>query len=105
MEQIIFFAVAAIALASAFYFVFARNPLYSILSLVVTCCSIAAIYFLLNAQFLWIVQLIVHAGAIMILNLDIMMMLKPNKADESQQQNLSKFIGLLAAGKFLTGRL
>jgi len=42
MEQIIFFAVAAIALASAFYFVFARNPLYSILSLIVTFFSIAA---------------------------------------------------------------
>lgn len=105
MEQIIFFAVAAIALASAFYFVFARNPLYSILSLIVTFFSIAAMYILLNAQFLGIVQIIVYAGAIMVLFLYILMMLNLNKADESKKQNLSKFIGVFAAGILLTGLL
>lgn len=105
MEQIIFFAVSAIALASAFYFVFARNPLYSILSLIVTFFSIAAMYILLNAQFLGIVQIIVYAGAIMVLFLYILMMLNLNKADESKKQNLSKFIGVFAAGILLTGLL
>ena len=56
MEQIIFFFVSFLALASAFYFVFARNAMYAILSLIVTFFSIAALYILLNAQFLaiWI---------------------------------------------------
>lgn len=105
MEQIIFFFVAAIALGSAFYFVFARNPLYSILSLIVTFFSIAAMYILLNAQFLGIVQIIVYAGAIMVLFLYILMMLNLNKADESRKQNLSKFIGVFAAGILLIGLL
>ncbi|AYO58151.1 NADH-quinone oxidoreductase subunit J [Chryseobacterium sp. 6424] len=105
MEQIIFFLVALLAVASAFYFVFARNPLYAILSLIVTFFSIAAMYILLNAQFLGIVQIIVYAGAIMVLFLYILMMLNLNKADESKKQNISKFIGVFAAGILLIGIL
>ncbi|AZB22769.1 NADH-quinone oxidoreductase subunit J [Chryseobacterium manosquense] len=105
MEQIIFFLVAFLAVASAVYFVFARNPLYSVLSLIVTFFSIAAMYILLNAQFLGIVQVIVYAGAIMVLFLYVLMMLNLNKNDESKKQNLSKFIGVFAAGILLIGLL
>lgn len=105
MEQIIFFLVAFLAVASAVYFVFARNPLYSVLSLIVTFFSIAAMYILLNAQFLGIVQVIVYAGAIMVLFLYVLMMLNLNKNDESKKQNLSKFIGVFAAGILLIGIL
>lgn len=105
MEQIIFFLVAFLAVASAVYFVFARNPLYSVLSLIVTFFSIAAMYILLNAQFLGIVQGIVYAGAIMVLFLYVLMMLNLNKNDESKKQNLSKFIGVFAAGILLIGLL
>ena len=105
MEQVIFFSVAAIALASAVYFVFARNPLYSILALIVTFFSIAAMYILLNAQFLGIVQIIVYAGAIMVLFLYILMMLNLNRADESKKQNLTKFIGVFAACILFIGLL
>ena len=105
MEQIIFFLVAFLAVASAVYFVFARNPLYSVLSLIVTFFSIAAMYILLNAQFLGIVQVIVYAGAIMVLFHYVLMMLNLNKNDESKKQNLSKFIGVFAAGILLIGLL
>jgi NADH-quinone oxidoreductase subunit J len=105
MEQIIFFVVALLAITSGFYFVFAKNPLYSILSLIITFFSIAALYILLNAQFLGIVQIIVYAGAIMVLFLYILMMLNLNKGDESKKQNLSKFIGVFTAGILLVGIL
>lgn len=105
MEQIIFFLVAFLAVASAVYFVFARYPLYSVLSLIVTFFSIAAMYILLNAQFLGIVQVIVYAGAIMVLFLYVLMMLNLNKGDESKKQNLTKFIGVFAAGILLIGIL
>lgn len=105
MEQIIFFIVALMAVTSAVYFVLARNPLYAILSLIVTFFSIAAMYILLNAQFLGIVQVIVYAGAIMVLFLYILMMLNLNKADESKKQNLTKFIGVFSAGLLLIGVL
>lgn len=105
MDQFLFFLVAFIAVASAVYFVFVRNPLYAILSLVLTMFSIAGLYILLNAQFLAIVQIIVYAGAIMVLFLYILMMLNLNKKDEGSKSNVMKFIGVLTAGILLVGVL
>ncbi len=105
MELIIFFIIAFLAISSAVYFVFARNPLYAILSLIVTMFSIAGLYILLNAQFLGVVQVIVYAGAIMVLFLYILMMLNLNVEDESKKQNLLKFAGIFAGGLLLVGIL
>ncbi len=105
MEQILFYLLGGSALASAVYFVFAKNPLYAILSLIVTMFSIAGLYILLNAQFLGIVQIIVYAGAIMVLFLYILMMLNLNKEDESKKHNINKFIGIFAAGILFIGLL
>lgn len=101
MEQILFLFVSFVAIVSAVYFVFARNPLYAILSLIVVMFSIAGLYILLNAQFLGIVQIIVYAGAIMVLFLYILMMLNLSKEDESKKQNLMKFAGVFSAGLLL----
>ncbi|GGG57982.1 NADH-quinone oxidoreductase subunit J family protein [Epilithonimonas arachidiradicis] len=105
MDQILFFIVAFIAIASAVYFVFARNPLYAILSLIVTMFSIAGMYILLNAQFLGIVQIIVYTGAIMVLFLYILMMLNLNKEDESKKGSLPKFIGIISVCILFVGML
>ncbi|UQB70402.1 NADH-quinone oxidoreductase subunit J [Epilithonimonas zeae] len=105
MDQILFFIVAFIAIASAVYFVFARNPLYAILSLIVTMFSIAGMYILLNAQFLGIVQIIVYTGAIMVLFLYILMMLNLNKEDESKKGSLPKFIGIISVCILFIGML
>lgn len=105
MEQILFFIVAFITVISALYFVFAKNPLYSILSLIVTFFSIAGLYILLNAQFLGIVQIIVYAGAIMVLFLYILMMLNLNEADESKKPTYGKFIAIFSAGLLFIGML
>lgn len=105
MEQFLFFLMGGLALASAVYFVAARNPLYAILSLIVTFFSIAGLYILINAQFLGIVQIIVYAGAIMVLFLYILMMLNLRKEDESRKQNINKFIGIFAAGILFIGML
>ena len=105
MELIIFFLVAFLAVSSAVYFVFARNAMYAILSLIVTMFSIAGLYILLNAQFLGIVQIIVYAGAIMVLFLYILMMLNLNKEDEGVKSNYLKFAGIFAGGLLLVGVL
>lgn len=105
MDQILFFLVAFLAIASAVYFVFAKNPLYAILSLIVTMFSIAGMYVLLNAQFLAIIQIIVYTGAIMVLFLYILMMLNLNKEDESKKSNTLKFIGIFTSGILLVGIL
>ncbi|WP_379969298.1 NADH-quinone oxidoreductase subunit J [Epilithonimonas sp. UC225_85] len=105
MDQILFFIVAFLAIASAVYFVFAKNPMYAILSLIVTMFSIAGMYILLNAQFLGIVQIIVYTGAIMVLFLYILMMLNLNKEDESKKDNLPKFIGIFSICILFVGML
>ncbi|AZA79293.1 NADH-quinone oxidoreductase subunit J [Chryseobacterium sp. G0186] len=105
MDQFLFFLVAFLAVSSAVYFVFAKNPLYAILSLIVTMFSIAGMYILLNAQFLAIIQIIVYAGAIMVLFLYILMMLNLNKGDESKKNNTLKFVGVFTAGLLLLGVL
>ena len=105
MDQILFFIVAFLAITSAVYFVFAKNPMYAILSLIVTMFSIAGMYILLNAQFLGIVQIIVYTGAIMVLFLYILMMLNLNKEDESKKDNFPKFIGIFSVCILFVGML
>lgn len=105
MEQFLFFLTAFLAIASAVSFLAFKNPLYSILSLIVTMFCIAGMYLLVNAQFLFIVQIIVYTGAIMVLFLYILMMLNLNKEDESKKANLPKFIGVFSAGILFIGML
>ena len=75
MEQTFFFILAAIAVASAFGVVFNRNVVHSALSLLVNFCILAILYFMLNAQFLAVVQILVYAGAIVVLFLFVVMLL------------------------------
>ena len=105
MDQILFYLFSALALGSASYFVFSKNPLYAILSLIVTFFTIAALYILLNAQFLGIIQIIVYAGAIMVLFLYVLMMLNLNKEDESKKHNINKLVGIVAGGILFVGML
>lgn len=105
MEQFLFFFIAFVAVASAVYFVIAKNPLYAILSLIVTFFSIAAFYVLLNAQFLGIVQVIVYAGAIMVLFLYVLMMLNLNAKDESKKHNVNMLLGVISACILFVGMI
>lgn len=105
MEQILFFLVAFLAVVSAAFFVFAKSPMYAILFLIITMFSISGLYILLNAQFLGIVQIIVYAGAIMVLFLYILMMLNLNKGDESRKKNVMKLAGVFSGGLLLIGML
>jgi NADH-quinone oxidoreductase subunit J len=75
MEQILFLIVAAIAVIAAFGVIFNRNVVHSALSLLVNFCSLAVFYFMLNAQFLAVAQILVYAGAIVVLFLFVVMLL------------------------------
>jgi NADH-quinone oxidoreductase subunit J len=77
-----FVVVSFITILSALYVVTSRNPVYSVLALIVTFLSISVHYVLLNAQFLAIVNIIVYAGAIMVLFLFVLMMLNLKKETE-----------------------
>ncbi len=75
MIPVFFFIFAVLAIASAVLMVAHKNPVYSAIFLIVTFFSIAGFFFLLDAQFLGIVQIIVYAGAIMVLFIFVIMLL------------------------------
>lgn len=78
----LFYILAAISVVSALIVVSARNPVNSVIALVVCFLSIAGHYILLNAQFLAMVHVIVYTGAIMVLFLFVIMLLNLNTATE-----------------------
>lgn len=78
MQTILFFILSAIVLGSALTVVLTRNPIYSVLALIVSFFAIAGHYVLLNAPFLAAVQVIVYAGAIMVLFLFTLMLMNLN---------------------------
>jgi NADH-quinone oxidoreductase subunit J len=78
---VIFAVVIALAAVSALGVVFSRRTVYSALSLVVTVMMLSVIFLLLNAQFLFAAQLIIYAGAVMVLFVFIIALLSPDAED------------------------
>jgi NADH-quinone oxidoreductase subunit J len=75
MTEVVFYIFAAVAVLSATLCILQRSPMASALWLVSTMFSLAAIYVLLNAQFIAAIQVLVYAGAIMVLFLFVIMLL------------------------------
>ena len=72
---LLFFVFAAIAILGAVLLILAREPIHSALSLIVVMVSLAALYLLLGAEFIAAVQIIVYAGAVMVLFVFVIMLL------------------------------
>jgi NADH-quinone oxidoreductase subunit J len=75
MEQLLFWLWGGIAVVFAIMMILKRNPVHSALCLVVVFVSLALLYVMLGAEFLAAVQVIVYAGAIMVLFLFVIMLL------------------------------
>lgn len=97
----IFAVLAAATVLCALLMVFAKNPVHSVLYLILTFFSIAGLYVLLNAQFLAVVHIIVYAGAIMVLFLFVLMLLNLNQETEPQKSLAWKAGAGIAAGMLL----
>ncbi len=100
--EILFYALSAFAIVSAVMVLISKNPIHSVLWLILVFFAISGHYILLNAQFLAIVNIIVYAGAIMVLFLFVIMLMNVKKDKDPQKQHLVKFIGVIAGGSFLT---
>jgi NADH-quinone oxidoreductase subunit J len=100
--EILFYALSALAIISAVMVLVSKNPIHSVLWLILVFFAISGHYILLNAQFLAIVNIIVYAGAIMVLFLFVMMLMNVKKDKEPQKQLLVKLVGVIAGGSFLT---
>ena len=99
--QIIFWFLSALALVSALMVLFSKNPVHSVLWLIAVFFAISGHYILLNAQFLAIVNLIVYAGAIMVLFLFVIMLMNLNKDMEPQKNLWMKLAGTISGGCLL----
>lgn len=105
--SLFFYLAAAVATASTVLVVTGRNPVHALLNLVVSLLAVAAIFFLLGAPFAGVLEVIVYAGAILVLFVFVVMMLNLGKATVAQEQRWlqprvwvapSAFAGLLLVG-------
>jgi len=95
MVTAMFYLLAAVALASAVVAVSHRNPVVNVLSLVVTLFCIAANYALLGAEFLAAAQILVYAGAILVLFLFVVMLLNaPEEQRATEPRPFQRIAGL-----------
>jgi len=101
-EVIFFFLIAASAIVSAILMITQRNPIKSVLFLIVNFFCLALIYLILHAQFIAIIQILVYAGAIMVLFLFVIMLL--NLGDETKledKMSYKKTIAYILSGVVL----
>lgn len=101
ITQILFWILSVAALFSALMVISSKNPVHSVLWLIATFFSISGHYILLNAQFLAIVNIIVYAGAIMVLFLFVIMLMNLNQEAEPRKNRWLKFAGAVSGGCLL----
>lgn len=105
INKLIFLYFAAVMLISAILMITRRNPIHSVLFMLLLFFHIAGLFVLLNAEFLAAVQLIVYAGAILILYLFVVMLLNVDKESTAARANrywpwMTGF-GILIAGEIV----
>jgi NADH-quinone oxidoreductase subunit J len=101
ITQWLFGILSFLAIMFALMVVFSRNPVNSVLYLVMTFFCIAGHYLLMNAQFLAIVHIVVYAGAIMVLFLFVIMLMDLNQESEPQKSWVIKLIAGISGGMLL----
>ncbi|MBD3165717.1 NADH-quinone oxidoreductase subunit J [bacterium] len=95
MQTFMFYLLAVVAVASAIMVITRRQPVYSVLYLVLTFFCVAAFYVMLGAQFLAAIQIIVYAGAIMVLFLFVVMMLNLREPEEMEGRTVWPAFGAI----------
>jgi NADH-quinone oxidoreductase subunit J len=104
MHLILFLAFGAVCVAGAVNLLVQRHPINSALSLVVVMGSLAAEYLLLGAEFVAAVQVIVYAGAIMVLFVFVIMLLNAGEEEETKGSRVALLLGVpgVLTGSVLT---
>src|SRR3982751_4083139 len=96
ITTVAFILLSVMAVTCAIMMIMSKSPVHSVLWLIVVFFAISGHYILLNAQFLAIVNLIVYAGAIMVLFLFVIMLMNLNANTEPQRNSLIKLAGVIA---------
>jgi NADH-quinone oxidoreductase subunit J len=102
LERVPFIVFAVIATASALNILLQRNPLYSALSLIATLLSLSALYMTVRAQFIAAIQIVVYAGAIMVLFVFVIMLLNvPKSQPQIEKQKGLRYLAIPFAGALI----
>ena len=101
VTPILFWILSVSALFSALMVITSKNPMHSVIWLIIVFFAISGHYLLLNAQFLAIVNIIVYAGAIMVLFLYVLMLMDLKKETEPKKNRWLKLAGAVAGGSLL----
>jgi len=102
-EKVLFIIFAVIAVASALNILLQRNPLYSALSLIGTLLALSALYLSVRAQFIAAVQIVVYAGAIMVLFIFVIMLLNVSKDQpQIEKQKGLRYLAIPFAGLLIS---
>lgn len=99
-DLIIFFLFAAIAVIFALVVILHRNPVVGALSLVASFFALAVMYVLLDAPFMAALQVIVYAGAIMVLFVFVIMLLNLQHQKEERTRPIQQFLGFASSAAF-----
>jgi len=98
MELLAFFIVAVILVVASILVIMQRNPVFSALFLIAALCAQAILYLFLNATFLAVIQIIVYAGAIMVLFLFVIMLLNLRRDEFGpERRKAQRSFGILLA--------
>jgi len=101
VAHVAFFAIAAIAVVSALGLILRPNAIHGALFLVVNLGSVAALYLMLGAEFLAAAQVIVYAGAIMVLFVFAIMVLIPGKEETGPDPRRAARLAAVPVGALL----
>lgn len=100
-EAILFLVFAGLAVVGAANLILQRHPIHSALSLILVMASLAVLYLLLGAEFIAAIQVIVYAGAIMVLFVFVIMLLNAGQEEPTNLSRTAKYVGLPLAGLLL----
>jgi len=100
-DVILFFFFGGLAVLGALSLVIQRHPIHSALSLILVMASLAVLYLLLGAEFIAAIQIIVYAGAIMVLFVFVIMLLDAGEEEQTNLSRVTRYIGLPVATALL----
>jgi NADH-quinone oxidoreductase subunit J len=105
LDAVLFYVFAAVAVLSALVVVGQRHPAYSAFALIVTLCSLSAVFGLLGSPFIAVLQVVVYAGAIMVLFLFVLMLLDVKREERPRSRGWALKATAIALGSVLVAQV
>jgi NADH-quinone oxidoreductase subunit J len=93
-QLVLFLILAAIAIAGAVSVILQREPIHSAISLITVMIALAGLFLLLESEFIAAVQIIVYAGAIMVLFVFVIMLLNAGAEERTNMSRMARYVGV-----------